>query len=131
MEVDGFKRVRDVQYLDEQDHKHGDMVIARTLKVESMACDVESTSKAHRMCVVQVTIAPDNADQSAQRGSSEASGSAAQPAVAMRLSSGVSGSAWRRTASGSATKPARAVKLSVAANGSDDELDAELSPRKY
>ena len=48
----------EIQYCYEQDHWHGDFVVARHLEVQSKACYVTSTSKSHRECVVEVKMEP-------------------------------------------------------------------------
>ena len=40
----------------EEPHLHGDISIVRGLNAESVPCDIQSTSKTHRMCVVMVTL---------------------------------------------------------------------------
>ena len=67
---DGFKHQDDITYCHEENHLHGDLVVAKGLHAESMTCDVMSTSETHRMCVVQVEMEPSP---------SQASGSAATP----------------------------------------------------
>ena len=53
-----FKDYRDIHYCYEKNHFQGDVVIARGLDAESMPCEVMSTSKEHRMCVVTVPMEP-------------------------------------------------------------------------
>ena len=43
-------------YLSEPDALHGDIIIAKGVQAESMACNVSSTSEAHRMCVAMVQV---------------------------------------------------------------------------
>ena len=54
-----FKADRAFQYCYEENHKHGDVVVAKGLPTaESMSCDITSTSDAHTMCVVHVELEP-------------------------------------------------------------------------
>lgn len=46
----------EIQYHYEDGHMHGDLVSMKVLQVESMPCEVTSTSKAHKMVVVMVTL---------------------------------------------------------------------------
>ena len=88
----GFQHQDDVHYCYEHDCFHGDVMIAKGLpSAESMACDIVSTSKAHRMCIVQVRVG----SLGNLATTSKASGTAAKPpsAKAVRFSFEASGSA--------------------------------------
>ena len=53
----GFHADPDIHYCYEENHKHGDVVVAKGLATaESVACDISATSDAHRMCVVRVEL---------------------------------------------------------------------------
>ena len=54
-----------IYYVSERDALHGDIIIAIGVKAHSRACNVSSTSKAHRMCVAMVQVQRDTADKSA------------------------------------------------------------------
>ena len=48
-------RYRDFSYCFEENHEHGDVVLAKKLpEAESLACAINRTSDTHRMCVVTV-----------------------------------------------------------------------------
>ena len=49
-----LKEYSGFRYLYESDHKHGDIMIARGVDADSVPCDVDSASDAHRMCVCMV-----------------------------------------------------------------------------
>ena len=68
---------REMYYCYEEDHWHGDLVTARQLEAESMACDVGSTSRGHRMCVVHIVMQP-NPSQASDRCSRARTGRAFQ-----------------------------------------------------
>ena len=52
-----LRNYADFQYCFEAGHKHGDLVLAKGMDdAESVACDISTTSDAHRMCVVQVPL---------------------------------------------------------------------------
>ena len=52
----GFKHYSEFHYCYEAGHFHGDLVIAKGLDAVSTPCEVTSTSKAHKMVVVMVTM---------------------------------------------------------------------------
>jgi len=52
----GFKHYPEFHYCYEAGHLHGDLVIAKGLDAVSTPCEVTSTSKAHKMVVVMVTM---------------------------------------------------------------------------
>ena len=52
-------------YLSEPDALHGDIIIAKGVQAESMACNVSSTSKGHQMCMATVQLQSDSADKPA------------------------------------------------------------------
>ena len=90
---DGFKHEHDIRYCHEADHLHGDLVIAKGLDADSMTCDIGSTSTVHRMCIVQVKMAPNCprasgsvAKPAPKPSSSEACGSASKLSMGGRLS---------------------------------------------
>ena len=52
-----FKKCRDIGYCYEEDHKHGDLVVAKGLKAAtSVPCEAQATSDAHKMCIVMLKI---------------------------------------------------------------------------
>ena len=55
---DVFKHDPKIHYCYEAGHLHGDLAIAKGLVADSMPCEIRSTSKAHRMVVVTVTLKP-------------------------------------------------------------------------
>ena len=81
-----FGRLPDIHYCYEEDHRLGDLVVAKGVPAESTACNIESTSDAHRMCIVSVPLGtpPPSLSQpsgSAEKPTSEAHGSAGKPTI--------------------------------------------------
>ena len=60
-----FQKDPGLFYLCEEDHLHGDVMIAKGVQATSMACNVSSTSKSHEMCMVMVQLRSDSADKPA------------------------------------------------------------------
>ena len=52
----GIGHLRDVRYCYEEGHRHGDLVVSKGVAAESMACHIDRTSDAHRMCIVSVPL---------------------------------------------------------------------------
>ena len=50
----GFECCPRVRFLYEEGHKHGDVILSCGLDAESVPCEVQSTSDAHKMCVAAV-----------------------------------------------------------------------------
>ena len=85
----GLKKARDFRYLFEPNYKHGDIMLVRGLNAESTACDVGSTSDAHKMCcamVKQEIAAPPDAEpaDSAAKPAEPLVSNAAEPATQMQ-----------------------------------------------
>jgi len=49
-----LKHTPDIKYLMEPNWKHGDIIVTRSLNADSMACEINSTSDEHKMCVAMV-----------------------------------------------------------------------------
>ena len=60
---DAFKGEPSIHYCYEAGHLHGDLAIVKGLQAESMPCEVMSTSLAHKMVVVMLTMKPAKTDQ--------------------------------------------------------------------
>ena len=87
---DGFRSCHDITYCYEEDHKHGDLVIAKGLpEATSVACYAEATSDTHRMYFVELQCEaspPSGAAWPVE--ASEASASCAKPADASACAAG-------------------------------------------
>ena len=62
---DQLKKDPGIFYLYEEDHWHGDIIIAKGVQATSVACNVSSTSKSHHMCMATVQLQSDSADKPA------------------------------------------------------------------
>ena len=62
---DKFKKDPGIFYLYEEDHWHGDIIIAKGVQARSVACNVSSTSKAHQMCMATVQLESNSAGKPA------------------------------------------------------------------
>ena len=60
---DQFQNDPGLFYLCEEDHLHGDVMIAKGVQATSVACNVSSTSKAHEMCMVMVQLQSDSGEK--------------------------------------------------------------------
>ena len=85
-----LKKYSDTHFLFEDGHKHGDVVLVKGYDgAESVACDISSTTDAHRMCVMSVPRIPNRealpspaAPHSAAKPAGGASGEASEDAKA-------------------------------------------------
>ena len=120
----GFKHLRDVHYCYEENHHHGDLVVAKGTAAESTECLIDSTSDAHRMCVVLVPLEPLPLSSPVPAGSAE---KVAEKAT--RSGTKPSGSADDADEIESATNPAgSAEKPAGATPAGNQEVETPHSP---